>query len=156
MGSNPSPLPVGPGPRPPTPIYQTICLLCSNYTPGSLKANRRRRRRAGVMMETFITIHHKAVSISTSGETKQVLIIQREHDYALVKVRPLLIGNEVNSPLKSQRVCKSGNMSCFLRRFHACLLREVKTHNLFRVQKKKNGRNFSHFQHSRSHLMLPV
>lgn len=52
---NPPPLPVGSGPFPP--ITQTICLLCSNYKPSSLQAN---RRRGSVMMETFITIYHNS------------------------------------------------------------------------------------------------
>ena len=52
---NPLPLPVGP--RPFLPITQTICLLCSNYKPSGLKAN---RRQGAVMMETFITIYHNS------------------------------------------------------------------------------------------------
>ncbi len=55
-----NPLLVPVGPRPFSPITQTICLLCSNYKPSSLKAN---RQRGAVMMETFITIYHNSNGI---------------------------------------------------------------------------------------------
>lgn len=58
LSRNPLPVPVGPGPFPP--ITQTICLLCSNYKPSSLKA---KRQRGAVMMETFITIYHNSNGI---------------------------------------------------------------------------------------------
>lgn len=68
------------------PITQTICLLCSNYKPSSLKAN---VQRGAVMMETFITIYHiqqwnqtmnlcRGISISTSSKTTRWLLLHSE------------------------------------------------------------------------------
>lgn len=120
------------------------------------------------MMETFITLDHNSSGlkqwIHVTGyqyqrTTKQpggyyFAVSQGLLEYALVKVDYYW---SVMSfiPLKGSSVSRVIRRVLFSNFMHVCLTR-LKPTICSETKRKKRERKFSHFQHSRSHLMLPV